>query len=158
MVPWSLSRECRQPDIADRTRVEHVGETPELLSRQRRVDSVGQHAGRSAARGFQSCTGCRSMGGHTSTRTISADGEGRRRYLIAALLFCTRLVESLSFAASRPGFFRHSGEVHPLPKGDSLVQHVQESAGFRRDQPCDPFPGSTPPYAKQTPFPPLLHR
>jgi len=44
---------CRQPDIADRTRVEHVGATPALLSRQRRVDSVGQHAGRSAARGFQ---------------------------------------------------------------------------------------------------------
>ena len=44
---------CRQPDIADRTRVERVGATPALLSRQRRVDSVGQHAGRSAARGFQ---------------------------------------------------------------------------------------------------------
>jgi hypothetical protein len=50
-----------------------------------------------------------SVGDSTSTSTISADGEGRRRYLTAALFFCPRLADSLSFAAFRPGFFRHSG-------------------------------------------------
>src|SRR5580693_2292290 len=97
-----------------------------------------------------------SVGDSTSTSTISADGEGRRRYLTAALFFCPRLADSLSFAAFRPGFFRHSGGSSSPSIGDSLVQHVQECAGFRRDQPCDPFPGSTPPYVKQRPFPPLL--
>jgi len=51
-----------------------------------------------------------SVGDSTSTSTISADGGGWRRYLTAALFFCPRLAESLSFAAFRPGFFRHSGE------------------------------------------------
>jgi integrase len=40
---------------------------------------------------------------------LALQGEGRRHYLTTALFFCPRLVESLSFAAFRPGFFRHSG-------------------------------------------------
>ena len=50
-----------------------------------------------------------SVGNSTPTSTISADGQGRRPYLTAALFFCPRLAESLSFAAFRPGFFRCSG-------------------------------------------------
>jgi hypothetical protein len=49
------------------------------------------------------------VGDSTSTSTRSTDGQGRHRYLTAALFFCPRLTESLPFAAFRPGFFRHSG-------------------------------------------------
>src|SRR5580692_4736669 len=80
-----------------------------------------------------------SVGDSTSTSTISVDGERRRRYLTAALFFCPRLAESLSFAAFRPGFFRHSGESSS-PSLGGLSSTFKNPQGFGAISPATPFP------------------
>jgi hypothetical protein len=83
---------------------------------------------------FQSATA------HPQAR-ISADGEGRRRYLVAALFFCPRSAESLSFAALRPGFFRHSGGSSSSSIGGiPLSSAFQNPQGFGAISPATPFP------------------